>query len=116
MLTTLYSVQALAMLVLGVAAFGASVFSLVDALRHPQEAYVQQEKMTKPVWVGITVGATLITLVSVTNVMRGGIFTLIAIVAVGVYLADVRPALKQVSPYIRKRKNSQGGHGPYGSW
>lgn len=116
MMNTLYSLQSLAMMVLGLAAFGASVFSFIDAARHPKEAYAQQEKLSKPVWLGITGAAALITLTGITNVMAGGIFALIAVVAVGVYLADVRPALKQISPYIRKRKNSSGGHGPHGSW
>ena len=113
---TLIAAQNLAMTVLGVAAFGAAIFCFVDAARNPAEAFTAAGKLTKTWWLAITGLSTLVTLVAISNVMRGGIFAIVAIVAIGVYLADVRPALKSIAPSIRRRKNSAGGHGPYGSW
>lgn len=116
MLATLNTVQAFAMLALGVGAFAASAYCLVDALRHPKESFAHAEKLSKTWWTVILVIAVLVTLVSISNVLAGGLFSILAIVAVGVYLADVRPALRQVTPRIRRRRNSAGGHGPHGSW
>lgn len=116
MLATLNTLQGLAMMALGVAAFAASVFCLIDALRHPKESFVMAEKLTKTWWTVILVVCVLVTLTSVTNVMMGGIFSILAIVAVGVYLADARPALTNATANVKRRKGSSGGFGPRGSW
>lgn len=113
---TLYSVQAIAMLALGVAAFAAALFCLIDAARNPAEAFTATGKLTKNWWLAITALSTLVAFVAMGNFMRGGFFVIIAVVAIGVYLADVRPALKTVAPSIRRRKNNAGGSGPYGTW
>lgn len=115
MMQTLNSVQAIAMLALGVAAFGAALFCFFDAARNPAEAFVAAGKLTKTWWLVITGLSTLVAFVAMGNFMRGGFFVIIAVVAIGVYLADVRPALQSIAPSIRRRK-SAGGHGPYGSW
>ncbi|MBO3142060.1 DUF2516 family protein [Dermatophilus congolensis] len=116
MLATLMTLQSFALLALGVIAFGASLWALVDSALHPAGSYQAAEKLTKPVWVGINAVAALITFVGVTNVAGLGAFSLIAIVAVGVYFADARPALRQYTPMIKRRKDSSGGFGPHGSW
>ena len=75
--------QSLVTLVLGVVALGCEVFAFVDALRHPDNAYVAASKRTKRFWLLITGVALLFGSISV-------------FLGAAVYLADVRPALRQV--------------------
>lgn len=104
-------IQDYILLVLGLAALGMEIFALVDAVRHQTQAYPAAGKLTKPAWIGILVVAVMIGIVSVTNVFGFGV---LGVVAAGVYLADVRPALRAIAP--RKRKGGASGTGPYGSW
>lgn len=105
--------QTIVLLLLGVAALAMEVFALVDALRYPTQAYPAAGKLTKAAWVGILVVAVAIGFVTVTRVMGFGI---IAVVAAGVYLADVRPALRAIAPRRARKRGGASGSGPYGSW
>jgi len=96
--------QSLVLLVLGVAALAAEIFAFVDALRAPERAFVAAGKKTKTFWLVITGLALLVGIVVVANVLS--LFGLLAFVGAAVYLADVRPALRQVL--------GKGGRGP--SW
>lgn len=78
-------------LVLFFVALGLSVFALVDAVVRPSDAYTAHDKMTKPAWLLILTLATLIILLSQSAM---GLLGLFAVVASGVYLADVRPTLR----------------------
>lgn len=111
MLEYLGSAQALIMLTLGVAALALEVYALVDAVRHPAQAYTAASKLNKQAWVGILVVAAMVGFVTVGHVLGIGI---IGVVAAGVYLADVRPALRAVNP--RRGSGRSGGNGPYGAW
>ena len=108
-MNVLGSAQWFVIIILGFAAFAVEVFALVDALRHRPDAYVAAGKRTKQFWLIVTGIAALIGFIS----FGGGIgfLTIIGVVAAGIYLADVRPALRQVSG--RGRGSSQG---PYGPW
>jgi hypothetical protein len=86
--------QSLVLLVLGVVALGAEIFAFIDALRSPERAFVAAGKKTKTFWLVITGLAVLIGFVVITNVLN--LFGLLAFVGAAVYLADVRPALRQV--------------------
>lgn len=103
------SAQDWVLLVLGVAGLALEVYALVDAVTHRPDAYVAAGKRTKTFWVVILVVCVLIGFVTVFNIL-GTLIGLLPIVAAGVYLADVRPALRQVS--------GKGGRaqGPYGPW
>lgn len=106
----LSSAQGLVTLLLGLVAFGAEVFALVDALRHRPDAFVAAGKRTKKFWSIILGVAALLGFVSVGSFLLYSI-GIIGVVAAGIYLADVRPALRQVS--------GRGGgqhQGPYGPW
>jgi hypothetical protein len=96
-------------LLLTLAALALEVFAFIDALRHRPDAYVAAGKRTKQFWMIVTGIAMLIGFIS----FGGGIgfLTIIGVVAAAIYLADVRPALQQVSG--RGRGSSQG---PYGPW
>ena len=102
--------QGLVLLVLGALAFAMQVFALVDAVRHRPDAFVAAGKRTKQFWVIVLAVATAIGFVSLLNPLN--IFGLLAVVAAGIYLADVRPALRQVSG----RGGGSQHMGPYGPW
>jgi hypothetical protein len=86
--------QSVILLVLGVVALGCEVFAFVDALRHPENAYVAAGKRTRTFWLVLLGVALAIGFVTLFNPLS--IFGLLAFVGAAVYLADVRPALRQV--------------------
>jgi hypothetical protein len=98
--------QDLVLLVLTVAAFGMSVYAFVDALRRPAAAFEYASKRTKTFWSVLLGVATALAFVSIGG--RVGLLVILSVVAAGVYLADVRPAVRTYG----------GGpsRGPYGGW
>lgn len=89
-----YGFQNVVLLVLGVAAFGCELFAFVDALRHPEAAYVAAGKRTRGFWLIILGVALALGFVTFFNPLS--LFGLLAFLGAAVYLADVRPALRQV--------------------
>src|SRR6476620_7187756 len=86
--------QSLVTLIIGVVALGCEIFAFVDAVRHPDNAYVAASKRTKRFWMLITGVALLFGSISVvTPIVQQG---LAGFLGAAVYLADVRPALRQV--------------------
>ncbi|WP_116114956.1 DUF2516 family protein [Austwickia chelonae] len=111
MIQSLYSAQAWVVLLLGVAALAMELYAFIEAVRYPAATYSAAGKLTKAAWVGITGVAVLIGFAAVQQVFGIG---LLAVVAAGVFLADVRPAIRQ---YHRpRRRGGASGRGPYGSW
>ncbi|MDO5629290.1 MAG: DUF2516 family protein [Mobilicoccus sp.] len=103
--------QNLVVLVIGIAALGFALYGFIDAMRHDAQAYASEGKLSKNIWLAILGVAIALLFVAVGTL---NLFGLIAIVAVGVYFADVRPAL---APYRnRQRRGGAGGSGPHGSW
>lgn len=98
--------QSLVLLALGVAALGMQGFALVDALRQRPDAFAAAGKLTKRLWTIILIVAAALGFVSLYGPLN--IFNAVAVIAAGVYLADVRPALRRVT--------GGGGTGPYGPW
>ena len=86
--------QNVVLLVLGAVALGCEVFAFVDALRHPEKAYVAAGKRTRTFWLAILGVALAMGFVTLFNPLS--LFGLLAFVGAAVYLADVRPALRQV--------------------
>ena len=107
-MTAFSNVQSTLVLVLGVLALACEVFALVDALRHRPDAYRAAGKRTKNFWLIVLAVAVVIGVVTLFNVLS--FVGIIAFVAAAVYLADVRPALRQVSGRGRRTD------GPYGPW
>ena len=93
---------------LSVVALGVEVYALVDCVRRRSDAVVAAGKRTKSFWLLVTGVATLLGVVAVGGFP--GLLAIIAIVAAGVYLADVKPALDQVMG------RGSGNSGPYGPW
>ncbi len=71
------------------------VFAFVHALSQRADAYTAAERLTKPAWLGITGGgAFALLLFSLSG--PGAMFWLAGLVAVLVYMVDVRPRLIEV--------------------
>lgn len=102
----LVEVQSWIALVLGVVALGLQVYALVEALRYRADAYPAAGKLTKPAWVAILAVAVALGVLSLRAPLT--LFEIIAVVAAGVFLADVRPALREILGRARS--------GPYGGW
>jgi Protein of unknown function (DUF2516) len=98
-------------LALLVVAFGIETWAFIDAITRPAAAYVAAGKLTKTKWLFILGIAFVLGLYSAAQGGSIGFLSLIAIVAAGVYLSDVRPK-------VREFKNSRSGthQGPYGPW
>ena len=93
------------------AAFVVEVWAFVDAIRRPALAFPAAGKLTKPLWL-ISLGvASVIGLASAAyRASPLSIFPIVAFVAAAIYLADVRPK-------VREFKSSGGtSSGPYGPW
>ncbi len=78
------------------------VWALVDCATRSAQAFPTVNKLTKPVWLAITIGAFAVSglIVSLYRPwFSAGLnpISLIAVVAALVYLADVRPAVREVS-------------------
>ncbi len=86
----LQGVAGLVLSVLSWAVLAAVVYAFVHAAMQRPDAYPAADKLTKPVWLGILGVSGLLSLV------LGVMGSVIAAVAAGVYLADVRPKLLEV--------------------
>ena len=107
-MASLAQLQQWIVLGLSVAALGVELYALFDCVRRRADAFTAAGKRTKPFWLLVTGVAALLGIVAVGGFP--GLLAIIAIVAAGVYLADVKPALDQVMG------RGQGNQGPYGPW
>jgi hypothetical protein len=80
--------------VLYLVVFVLAAWALIDAAIRPATAFVNAGKRTKTFWLLVTGAATAI---SFAGLGGGGFLVIISAVAAGVYLADVRPAVKPYS-------------------
>ncbi len=105
-------VQSFVFYVMGLVAFGLELWAFVDCLRHRPNAFEAASKRTKPFWLALTGGAAAVGLITVLSGSPGGLglFGLIAVTASSVYLADVRPAVKETG------RGGNRSTGPYGPW
>lgn len=109
--------QTIVLALLAIGAFGISAWALIDALRRPAAAFTAAGKRTKTFWTVIVAIATAIAFVSLPiygNAGLPGLLGIASVVAAAVYLADVRPAVRQFSG--RGRRDDRGNSGPYGPW
>ena len=70
------------------------VWALVDCLTRKVAAFPAVDKLTKPAWLAILVLGALFGVLAFDPL---GIFSLISVVIAAVYLADVRPAVREIS-------------------
>ena len=95
-------------MILGLAALALELFAVIDAVRHPSNAYVAAGKRTKTFWVAIVAVCAAVGFVFFANPLN--LLGIAAVVGAAVYLADVRPALHQI------RGRGSKSSGPYGPW
>jgi Protein of unknown function (DUF2516) len=106
-----YSVVTWFFWVLLVGAFVVEAWAFIDAIRRPAAAFVAASKQTKPLWLIILGVAVVIGIAGVVGLLSIVSFIPIAaFVAAAIYLADVRPK-------VREFKSGSSSHqGPYGPW
>ena len=93
---------------LGLATLIIALWAFADALRRKPQMFPAADKRTKNFWMGMTGGATAVGLISSVTVPGTLLpFTLAALVAASVYLADVKPSVSG---------SGRGSSGPYGRW
>jgi hypothetical protein len=102
------SVQSFVLLLLGIGSLILTGFAFVDVLRRKAALFPHVGRLTKPVWLGILAAAFLIAVVSLFAPL--GLLNIAGVIAAGVYLADLRPKLKQVGG------GSGSSYGPYGPY
>jgi hypothetical protein len=95
---------------LAVAAFVVEAWAFVDAVTRPRQAYTAVGKQTKPIWLIILGVAFVIGLYTALYSGVTQILSVAAFVAAAIYLADVRPKVKEF------RRGSGTSQGPYGPW
>lgn len=105
-------VQSFVFYVMGLVAFGLELWALIDCLRHKPNVFEAASKRTKQFWLALTCGAAVVGGITVLSGSPGGLglFGLIAVTAASVYLADVRPAVKEIG------RGGNRSAGPYGPW
>ena len=95
-----------------IVAFVVEVWAFVDAVRRPAAAYTAAGKLTKQLWL-IILGVALLFGVAgaVGFVSIIQMLPIIGFIAAAVYLADVRPAVRQYGG-----RGGSSSSGPYGPW
>jgi uncharacterized membrane protein YoaK (UPF0700 family) len=102
------SLQGLIELIFGGAALVFAVFCLVDALRHRADAFVAAGKASKNIWLAVLGVAVALSFYSVLSPFS--LPWILSVVGAGVYGADVRPALRQITG------RGSSSDGPHGRW
>ncbi|MEV7636352.1 DUF2516 family protein [Pseudarthrobacter enclensis] len=99
--------------ILALVALGLELWAVADCARHKANAFEATGKRTKAFWLALTGGAALVGVISLfaSGGIFGtlGLFGLAAVVAASVYLADVRPAVKDAG---RGGSRNMGPYGP----
>ena len=93
-----------------IGAFVVETWAFVDAIRRPAAAYTAAGKQTKPLWLIILGVAFVIGIAGAAHQLSIiSILPIVAFVASAVYLADVRPKVREI-------KGNASHNGPYGPW
>lgn len=109
-MSAIFGAQSLLQVAIGVGVLVMMLWALLDCARTRPDAFVAAGKRTKTFWLVLTGVASVVGFIFVFSPFN--LFNLAAIVAAGVYHADVRPALRSV-----QGRGGQGTHlGPYGPW
>ncbi len=104
---------------LAVAAFVVEAWAFVDAIIRPKAAFAAAAAMsdnaagrlTKPIWLIILGVAFVLGLYSAAYGGATGFLSVLAFVAAAVYLAGIRPKVREYS-----NRGSRSSSGPYGPW
>jgi O-antigen/teichoic acid export membrane protein len=94
---------------LALAAFVVEAWAFIDAIIRPAQAFTAAGKQTKQLWLIILGVAFVLGLYAAAYGGATSILSVAAFVAAAIYLADVRPKVKD----FRRGSSSSG---PYGPW
>jgi uncharacterized protein DUF2516 len=104
---------------LAVAAFVVEAWAFVDAIMRPKAAFAAAATMSdnaagrlsKPIWLIILGVAFVVGLYSAAHGGAVGFLSVLAFVAAAIYLAGVRPKVREYT-----KRGSRSSSGPYGPW
>ncbi|RVW01611.1 DUF2516 family protein [Rhodococcus spongiicola] len=85
-------ITGLILFALQMVALAAAVFAVFHAARQRKDAFTAVDKLTKPIWLGVLVASLVVIFLFGAVHLLG----LIAVIAVCVYLVDVRPRVDDV--------------------
>ena len=91
-----FEFQGYVYLVVTLAMLAVKAFAFISSLMYPAEAYTATGKLTKPAWT-IILGLGLLSQVLLLNSSPINLILLAFTIAALVYLADVRPALSEIT-------------------
>ncbi len=91
-----YDFQGYVYLAVMLAMLAVKAYAFISSLLFPAEAYTATGKLTKPAW-SIILGLGLLAQVLLINASPINLIHLVFTIAALVYLADVRPALTEVT-------------------
>lgn len=74
-------------------AIPAGAYAFFHAIRQRADAFTAADKLTKPAWLGITGASVLVLIVFQGPRSSGALFWIAGLVAVLVYIVDVKPAV-----------------------
>lgn len=94
---------------LAMAAFVVEAWAFIDAITRPAQAFTAAGKQTKQLWLIILGVAFVLGLYAAAYGGATSILSVAAFVAAAIYLADVRPKVKEF-------RRSGSSSGPYGPW
>jgi hypothetical protein len=105
---------------LALAAFVVEAWAFVDAIMRPKAAFAAAatmgdnaaQRLSKPIWLIILGVAFVIGLWSAAYGGAIGFLSVLAFVAAAVYLAGIRPKVREYG----KRGSNRSSSGPYGPW
>ncbi len=106
-------------LALTIAAFGVEAWAFVDAIIRPKAAFAAAaamgdnaaQRLSKPIWLIILGVAFVIGLGAAAYGGGTGFLSILAFVAAAVYLAGVRPKVREYG-----NRSNRSSSGPYGGW
>jgi hypothetical protein len=106
-------------LALAVAAFGVETWAFVDAIMRPKAAFAAAaamgdnaaQRLTKQWWLIILGVAFVLGLTAALTAGATGFLSILAFVAAAVYLAGVRPKVREYT-----KRGNRSSSGPYGPW
>ena len=106
-------------LVISIAAFVVEAWAFVDAIVRPKAAFAAAATMSdnaagrlsKPIWLIILGVAFVVGLYSAAYGGAVGFLSVLAFVAAAIYLAGVRPKVREYT-----KRGSSSSSGPYGPW
>jgi branched-subunit amino acid transport protein AzlD len=71
------------------------LWAIIDCATRRMAAFPAVDKLTKPAWMAMLILGTLFSVLTLPSPL--GIFSLVSAVITAVYLADVRPAVREIS-------------------